>query len=258
MFSKITPVILTMNEDANIARSLDLLRWAEQIVVLDSGSEDRTSEIARSFPNVRFEIHPFDELASQWNRALAFVQSEWVLALDADYMLTSELREELVNLTPDLLSWGYEVRFRYAVNGILLRASLYPPKVVLYRRHDAVYAQDGHKEQLVRAGKIGTLAGHIVHDDRKSLSRWIVNQSRYAEQEAQAITSGDRRGFGRRLRSLVVVAPVLVPIYLLAVKGLLLDGRAGLRYVLERTAAECLISLHVLDRRLRESVRKDQ
>src|SRR5262245_10581652 len=83
-----TPVILTFNEEANIARTLERLFWADDIVVVDSFSTDATGEIARRFPQVRFFQHTFKSHASQWNFATreTGVMSEWILSLDADYV----------------------------------------------------------------------------------------------------------------------------------------------------------------------------
>src|SRR5512143_2622752 len=93
MPDRITPLILTWNEEANIARTLDKLRWAREVVVVDSGSTDGTRAICESFPNVRVVVRPFDSHAAQWNFGLkeTGIVSDWVLALDADYVLTDDL-----------------------------------------------------------------------------------------------------------------------------------------------------------------------
>jgi len=92
----ISVAIITYNEERNLAdciRSCEEV--ADEIVVLDSFSTDRTEEIARSFPKVRFSQHPFDGHVQQKNRALALCRNEWVLSLDADERVTPELAAEI-------------------------------------------------------------------------------------------------------------------------------------------------------------------
>src|SRR5436853_1091677 len=97
MLDSITPLILTFNEAPNIGRTLERLRWARDIVVVDSFSDDETLEIVSSFSQARVFQRPFDNFAAQWNFALkeTGIATEWVLGLDADFVLTQESIEEL-------------------------------------------------------------------------------------------------------------------------------------------------------------------
>ena len=87
MLDDITPLILTRDEAPNIARTLGQLRWARDVVVVDSVSEDDTAAIARSFPNVRVVQRPFDSHAAQWQFGVEQVRTPWVLTLDAELPL---------------------------------------------------------------------------------------------------------------------------------------------------------------------------
>jgi len=150
MLDQITPLILTYNEAPNIGRSLADLSWASDIVVLDSFSDDETLEIVSSFPHVRLYQREFDSHANQWNFGLkrTGIESEWVLALDADYVITKDFLTELKTLraSPDIK--GYRAKFVYCINGKRLTSGIYPPVTVLYRRGDASYFQDGHTHKL--------------------------------------------------------------------------------------------------------------
>ena len=95
MLHEITPLILTFNESPNIARTLEKLSWAKQIVVIDSYSTDATLEILQHYPQVQIFQREFDNHENQWNFGLQQVKTEWVLSLDADYLLTDELITEL-------------------------------------------------------------------------------------------------------------------------------------------------------------------
>jgi glycosyltransferase involved in cell wall biosynthesis len=254
---KITVLILTYNEAANIRRTLAALPSFSDIVVVDSGSTDGTVEIAKSFPNARIFTRTFDGHASQWNFGLeqCGIKTDWVLALDADYVLTQSLLDEISLLAPEDSVAGYRAAFDYLVYGRALSATLYPPVVALYRRSKAKYVQTGHTQRLQIGGDVCELAAHIRHDDRKSLSRWFVSQQRYAKLEADFLMSVSKSELrtSDRIRLLGWAAPVLVFLYTLIVKGCILNGWRGWLYVLQRTVAEAMIALELIDRRLRKS-----
>lgn len=242
MLDRITPVILTRDEAPNIARTLGQLTWARDVVVVDSVSTDDTASIARRFPNVRVIERPFDDLASQWTFAVAQAKTDWVLTLDADYFVPAAFTEEIASL--DLSADGYEAEFRYAIDGRPLRATLYTARVVLLRRDRIEFYMDGHTQRVRIDGRVLPLRERIVHDDRKSLRSFIARQRRYMRDEAAKLWSADLRTLNTasRIRKLRVVAPLVVVPYTLFVKGLILDGRAGLHYALERFIAEAILS----------------
>ena len=248
---EITPVVLTWNEAANIERTLERLVWARRVFVLDSGSTDGTQRLARRFPNVELAERPFDSHAAQWEAAILHpaVATDWVLALDADYVLTPALVHELERLTiPDEMA-GLRARFRYCIDGRPLRASLYPPVTVLFDRRRARYFQDGHTQRVAVDGPIGELSAPIHHDDRKSFDRFVETQRRYAHLEAARLrtTSFAKLPWSGRLRKLPFAAPVVIPLWLLFGRGLALDGRSGLAYVRQRLVAERMIAGALFD-----------
>jgi glycosyltransferase involved in cell wall biosynthesis len=253
MLDQITPLILTLDEEANIERVLDRLSWARDIVVVDSGSSDATRALLARYRNVRCIEHPFESHAAQWNYGLTQtgIQTQWVLALDADYVLTQALVEELRALAPDSETKGFRAVFRYCVLGKTLRGTLYPPATVLYRRGVAHYEQDGHTQRVRIDGSIGELRSAILHDDRKPLSRWLSSQARYARLEADLLCgrSWHEIGWPDRLRKLIVVMPPLIFVYCLVVGRGILDGWPGLYYALQRAAAELILSLALIERR---------
>mgnify|MGYP006297012031 CR=1 FL=1 len=248
----ITPLILTYNEEANIGRTLEKLTWAERIVVVDSYSTDATLNILEEYPQVEIFQREFDSHTVQWNFGLQQVDTEWALSLDADYILSDALVDEIrtLALTPSVD--GYHVSFIYCIFGTPLRASLYPSRLVLFRKEKGIYVQDGHTQRLELGGSSETLANPIYHDDRKPLGRWLQAQEQYARREAEKLENASSlsHSLPDRLRR-YCLAPILTPLYCLFGKRLILDGRAGLYYTLQRTYAELLLALYLLDERLR-------
>jgi glycosyltransferase involved in cell wall biosynthesis len=254
MLDQITPLILTYNEAPNIERNLRQLTWARDIVLVDSFSTDETLTLARQFPQVRTFQRAFDSHQQQWSFGLqqTAIKTSWVLALDADYILTDELVQELDKLQPAPGVNGYEVSFIYCSQGKRLRSGVYPPATVLYRRERASYEQDGHTQRLRGAGKIQRLSSVILHDDRKPLTRWLNSQIRYCELEAQKLVTSESANlsFMDRMRRWVILAPVTMMFYCLFVRLGILDGWAGLHYAFERTVAESILSLYLIRHRL--------
>ena len=256
MFKDVTPLIITYDEAPNIARTLDRLSWAERIVVIDSGSTDPTIEMVRSHPQAELIHRPFDDFASQCNFGIAQVSTPWVLSLDADYELSDQLVDELGNLRPNSNTAGYRAHFVYRIYGRPLRGSLYPPRIVLYRRDRAAYRNSGHGHRVEVSGHIAQLSGVIFHDDRKPLKRWLASQQRYARVEAEYLLTADQKTLCRadRVRLAAWPAPIAAFIYTLVFKGCFLDGWPGWYYAFQRLFAETLIALEIIDRKLRRSL----
>lgn len=243
---EITPLILTYNEAPNIERALERVSWAKDVVVVDSFSDDNTIEIATSFQQVRVFQRAFDSHRNQWQFGLkeTGITTPWVLALDADYVLSDELINELENLQPNPSTAGFRASFIYCINGKKLRSGIYPPVTVLYRRESASYIQDGHTQRVALEGPIENLRAPIFHDDRKSLKTWFSSQSRYTELEAQKLRSADfsQLNFPDRLRRWRVVMPPAMFVYCLIVRRGIFDGRAGFYYAFQRAMAELMLS----------------
>jgi glycosyltransferase involved in cell wall biosynthesis len=253
MLDQITPVILTYNEAANIGRTLERLEWAKDIVVVDSLSDDETLGIVAGTPQARTFERKFVSLEDQWNFALreTSITTEWVLALDADYVLTPGLVEELRSLKPDKEIAGYWARFVYCINGRPLRGAAYPHVVALYRRELARYRQDGHAHRVVIEGDLDLLRAPILHDDRKSLGRWLRSQDEYMRLETRKLRETDwsELGWADRIRKMIVPAPLGMFLYCLFVRGVILDGRAGLYYAFQRLISELILSLYLIEER---------
>jgi glycosyltransferase involved in cell wall biosynthesis len=254
LLSNITPVILTYNEVTNIGRCLGQLSWANRIVVVDSNSDDGTAALCNRFPNVDIYQRTFDCHTRQWNFAIneTNIDTEWVLALDADYITDSKFRRELSFLDPPASISGYRARFDYVISGKRLRGSLYPPVVLLFRRLHGRYVQDGHTQRVVVDGGVAWLQSRVEHDDRKSVARWLQSQIVYAGLEAQRLENPHKPvSVVDLLRTRIPISWFLVPIYTLMIKGGMFDGAVGWFYAIQRSIAEAMICLCYLDKKLK-------
>lgn len=249
ILEKITPLILTLNEGPNLDRTLQKLTWAKEIIVIDSFSTDNTLEIAASYSQVKLLQRNFDTHAIQWNYGLEQVQSEWVLSLDADYVLSDELIAELAALAEDSPIDSYFIKFKYCVFGKPLRGTILPPRQALFRKDRSIYIDDGHTQLLQVKGKSSTLNHPIYHDDRKPLSRWLWAQDRYMIIEVKKLLEipVQELSWGDRIRKQKILAPWIILFYCLVLKGGILDGWIGWYYAFQRVLAEVLLSIRLIE-----------
>lgn len=240
MLNLITPTILTFNEESNLHRTLSALEWAVDVIVIDSFSNDKTLDICSQYNNVRVVQNPFSSNSEQSNFALSQVtKTPWVLSMDADYIVTPELKDELASLNTDTALNGYQINFKYAIRGKVLKGSLYPPRICLYQKDKAHYIQDGHTQRVKIEGETGQLNAVLLHDDRKPYSRWFASQRKYSAEEANKMTSSSwgSMSLPDKVRFFGLGPLVIIPYTLLA-KGLIVNGLAGLEYTFQRFVAE--------------------
>jgi glycosyltransferase involved in cell wall biosynthesis len=249
----VTPIILTHNEEDNIDRTLERLYWAGDIVVVDSFSNDATIALAQKHRQVRIFQRAFDQHARQWNYALSEtgIATEWVLALDADFVLTAEFIDQLSRLRPGPEVDAFSAGFTYCIFGTPIHSAVYPEVSVLFRRRSGRYVQDGHTQRLQVPGRVIHLTANILHDDRKPLSRWLAAQDRYMKLEAAhlARTKRHETNWADRARHYPPIAPILIFFYAYVIKGGWRDGRHGLYYAIQRMLAEALLALRLIELR---------
>jgi len=250
----ITPLILVYNEEANISRTLAGLSWARRIVVVDSFSTDATLVLLAQHPQVEVVQRAFDTHATQWNVGLDLIPAGWVLSLDADYVITPALQQEMgaaIARANQQQIAGYRIPFRYCVFGKPLRSTVLPSRLGLFRRTCGTYVDDGHTQDLHLSGTCSDLACPILHDDRKPLSRWLWAQNRYLKLEVHKLlnTPPSQLGTADRLRRHTVLAPFAVLALCLIWHRGLLDGWRGWFYAFQRMYVETLLSLMLWEAR---------
>jgi len=195
----LTILILTLNEEANLPYTLASLRgMGVRTIVVDSGSTDRTVEIATA-AGCAVVVHPFTTQAAQVNWALDSleIKSGWVMRLDADERVTEELAEELSSIladTPKEIT-AFEVKRRVYFWGRWIRYGGYYPTWLLrvWRLGTARSEQRWMDEHMVSsAGTIARLRHDIVDENHKGIAFWIDKHNRYADREVKDLLAGER------------------------------------------------------------------
>jgi len=238
----ITPVILTYNEEPNIAATLKTLTWAHRVVVVDSGSSDRTAEIVRSFGNVAWCLRKFDSHAAQWSYAVheTSIDTRYILALDADMRPGPGFQAELARFT-EQAGQAALVPFEYRIHGRALLGSLYPAQVRVFAKEDIRIEQRGHTQVFDTAAPLYRFRCKLIHEDFKPVSRWLANQVKYAGLEAERIRTARTQSFRDRFRR-SGVSPAIWGTYAYLRAGGPFKGRASWTYAQERMVFEALLA----------------
>ena len=174
------------------------------------------------------------------------IATPWILRLDADYQLTDALIAELARLDPDAAVSAYQIAFDYAVFSNKLWSSLYPPNTILLRKGKFSVRDKGHTEAWNVEGLIEKLNSRIIHDDWKPTEQWMNAQGRYMRRELEFLHTNQSKLSGW-LRLRPPLMPIAVFLYCLLGKGLILNGRPGIFYALQRLIAEASLSLMLLE-----------
>jgi glycosyltransferase involved in cell wall biosynthesis len=186
----VTAMIFTLNEAIHLPSCLDSLRWCDDVIVIDSFSNDETEAICRE-RGVRFVQHAFEGFGKQRNWALdhASPKHNWILILDADERVPPELANEikrLAQVNPNNVG-AYRVRRRFYMWGRWLKhSSLYPTWVVRFVHRERVrYENRGHAETQTVEGETHDLEHDLIDENLKGIDEWFERQNRYSRKEAE-------------------------------------------------------------------------
>jgi hypothetical protein len=195
----ITAIVTTFNEEANIGDCLDSLLWCDEILVVDSFSTDRTTEIARSYPKVRFEQRTYYGSASQKNWAMDQVENDWILIFDADERCTPELQQEIEALlasNPTHDSYTIKRRVHFLDKVIRFSGWQHDRVVRLVRRGCARYPNRRVHADMITRGAAPVLRNPMEHYMADTLDEYIRRIEKYSFWGAsQQWKEGKRAGF---------------------------------------------------------------
>jgi glycosyltransferase involved in cell wall biosynthesis len=227
----ISVAIVAMDEEANIGRTLASVRWADEIVLVDSGSRDRTCEIAREH-GAQVTVEPWRGYVAQKQYAIELCTKDWVLLLDADEEVSPGLAEEIRTAIagPDAAS-GYKLPRKNLFLGRWIRhGGFYPdPKLRLFRRGEGFVAgHDPHDRCELKPEvpqKTVQFKNALIHYTYPTLTLYLAHMNRYSSLGAQLAIAKGHRSF-----SFVntVLRPLLTFVYNYFLRLGFLDGREGL------------------------------
>jgi len=187
--TKISAVVLCKNEETNLAKCLDSIKWCDEIIVIDDFSEDRSGEVAEKFGAKVYQHRLNENFANQRNFALKKATHNWVLFLDADEILPSSLKSEIVR----------HLQKNSQINGYYLkRKDIFFNKEINYGENAEIkLLRLGNKkhgswkgmvhEKWVINGKTKTLASPIIHHPHANLTEFLSKINRYSSIRAQEL-----------------------------------------------------------------------
>jgi glycosyltransferase involved in cell wall biosynthesis len=179
--------VITLNEEKNLRSCLESAAFADEIIVLDSGSHDRTLAVAREFTDRVFQ-ESWPGFAQQKNSAQDKAKGPWILNIDADERITPELREEVLSLIhSDPLLAGYKIpRKNYFCGQWIRHGGWYPNyQLRLYQKEAGRFSPREVHEQVEVAGKVGRLKSPLEHFTYQSISDYLQRMDRYSELSAK-------------------------------------------------------------------------
>jgi glycosyltransferase involved in cell wall biosynthesis len=270
--NNVSVLILTLNEEVNIADCIDCCAWSDDVVVYDSLSKDRTREIALA-KGARVIERAFDNYAAQRNAALTAVsfKNPWVLMVDADERVPEDLAREIMARTASADASTAIFRMRrkdFFLGQWLKRSSGYPTWFGRLVRIGRARVEREINEEYIADGGIEQLNSHLHHYPfNKGVAHWFERHNRYSSLEASAkvalqsdqarsdtLFSSDpveRRRILKRLLYRVPSRPLIVFLYLYVIRLGLLDGRAGFYFSRMRASYELFIDVKVLETKRR-------
>lgn len=268
----ISVLILTLDEEVNLCGCLDSVAWSDDVVVLDSLSQDRTVEIARQ-RGVRLYQRAFDNYANQRNFGLRDIpyKHPWVLMLDADERVPADLKDEMLQTIGSIAETVVLLQMRrrdYLFGRWIPRSSGYPTWFGRLVRIGRAWVERPINEEFHADGEIAPLLGHLDHYPfNKGFAAWIAKHDRYSTMEALlrakesdfpahwaeifARDPSQRRKAQKAWLNGVPLRPLVVFAGLYFIKGGMLEGRAGLTFSLLRAWYEYFIDCKALELRRR-------
>ena len=184
---RLSVVVITLNEEDRIRETLTSVAWADEIVVIDAGSEDKTVALAREFTD-HVMIHAWQGFAAQKNFGIEHATGDWILSLDADEQVEPALREEITAVlqAPDACV-GYRIARRNIMWGRFIRhGRLYPDwQLRLFRRGRGRFVDRAVHESILVDGKVGRLVAPLLHQSYRDVSDFIRRADRYSTLAAE-------------------------------------------------------------------------
>jgi len=203
--NRLSVTIITYNEEENIRNCLESVKWADEIVIIDSGSQDKTVEISKEYTSKVF-INPWPGHYQQKNFATDKTTNLWVFSIDADERVTLELRKDIERVLTNPLFDGYLFpRKNYFLGKWMRHGGWYPDHVLrLFRKGKGRFGGiNPHDKVIIDGGKVGVINTPIVHLTYRNFSQYIAKQHTYTTISAKEIVK--RRGKKTKVGQLTLI-----------------------------------------------------
>lgn len=185
--NRLSVIIITKDEQDNIKDCLESVKWADEIIVVDSGSTDQTEAICREYTD-KFYVRDWPGFGVQKQRALELATYDWVLSIDADERVTPELQKEIESIiNVDPIRSGYQIpRLSYYLGKGIRHAGWYPDYILrLVQRSRAHFSEDIVHERLVVDGGVDRLSSHFMHFPHKDIAHHFQKINQYSSLSAE-------------------------------------------------------------------------
>ncbi len=238
---KISAVILTKNEEKNLQRCLESIRWVDEILILDSESNDGTIEIARKF-GAKLHQFPWEGFGKQKQKGVELASGEWIFSIDADEAVTPDLKAEIQSKLADGHSpAGYYLKRKaYFLDRFVRHGGWYPDWVLrLFKKGKGRFTPAPVHETVVLDGMSGRLDADLLHYTDPDFSHYLAKLNRYTDLSAQELLAKGKKGSFWRI--LANPAAKFFSQYFL--KAGFLDGKAG--FILAGASAFHVFSKYV-------------
>lgn len=198
--------IITLNEEKGIEKSLESVKWAEEIIIVDSNSRDNTREIAKKYTDKVF-IKEFYGYGEQKNYALSLVSKPWALNIDADEVISEKLIKEIEDLGDVLVNGFYIPRRNYYLGKPIRYCGWYPDyKLRLHRRDKSKWSNSLVHESLMIEGEAGYLYNEILHFTYNDIYSHIERLYNYAKLSSEILKKKKKKIYPFQL----ILIPFLV------------------------------------------------
>jgi len=222
---KLSVTVITFNEEKNIRDCLVSVEWADEIVVVDSGSSDKTVEICRDFTDKIF-FHPWIGMKEQKQYAVDRASHRWIFSIDADERLTDAIKSFILQELKDPSYDGYRFpRQNYFLGRWMKHGGWYPDMVLRFFNKDRGHfgGINPHDKVIIDSGRIKTTSFPIIHNSYNSVSQYLIKQNLYS-----SVSAAERVKAGKKVMPFLIPAKTLwkfLETYF--IKGGFMDGFHG-------------------------------
>lgn len=224
--NRLSVVIITLNEENNMAACLESVKWADEIIVVDSGSHDKTIEICKRYSNFVYEV-PWQGFGKQKNSAVDLAHFDWILSVDADERVTPELKEEIQTLLKQEIDFsGYSIsRKSYFEKRLILHCGWFPDySIRIFNKKMGRFNDVQVHESVQIKGKTGYLKHSLIHYTYKNISDFLIRMNRYSTLAANDLFASKKK---RTVLKMIFRPPAaFIKMYL--VKGGYKEGFLGI------------------------------